>query len=84
MVIFIFIGIILIVINITSSNKMCPKSQIIYKYLPRTFDQEQDDPIYVSDVFADMFSQSSVWVKGVNSIDARKQEKINKYFISQY
>lgn len=82
--IFIFLGILFVVVNLVTSSQACPQSQVIYKYIPRTFEEDQLEPLFVSDVFATMFSQPSVWVKGVNSIDARKQELINKYFISQY
>jgi len=81
---FLFVGIILIVVNIVTISQKCPESQIIYRYLPRTLKEDEEEPVFVSDVFATMFSQPSVWIKGVNSVDARKQELINKYFISQY
>lgn len=57
---------------------------IIYRYIPRTFDEEMDEPVYVSDIFRSMFAQQSPWVKGVDNFDTRKSEAINKYFISQY
>lgn len=36
------------------SQKVC-KDTITYKYLPRTFKQEQQEPISVSEIFKDMF-----------------------------
>jgi hypothetical protein len=81
---FIFIGIMFIVVNLVKSSQTYPKSEVIYKYIPRTFDEDQNEPVYVSDIFANLFSQPSVWTKGVNTVDSRKQELINKYFISQY
>lgn len=78
-----FLGIIFIVINITISLKECPKTQIIYRYVPRTFEEEQNEPVLVSDIFKTMFSQPSPWIGSVNDLDTRKSETINKYFISQ-
>jgi hypothetical protein len=83
-IIILFIGILLIAISLTQSTQKCPPEKIIYRYLPRTFEEEQDEPVYVSDIFNTMFTQESPWVKSINSYDARKAESVNKYFISQY
>ena len=80
----IFIGILLITINIVSAEKKCNPSQTIYKYLPRTFEEEQNEPVYVSDIFKTMFSQQSPWVASVQGLNMKKTEAINDYFISQY
>ena len=85
--ILLFIGITLIIINI---NKIKTKPQlssispkVIYKYIPRTFEEEQEDPIPVSDVFETLFSQPSPWIASVRTFDRKKQEKINNYFVNQ-
>ena len=59
--IFIF-AIFLIVLDIGRSLKSCPKQEVIYKYIPRTFNQEQNDPVFASTIFKDMFDKSSPWV----------------------
>lgn len=79
---FIFLGILLITIGIMN-NKQCPPEKIIYKYIPKTFDQEQDNPEYVSDIFKSMFRLEDQWRRNKVSYDSRKMEDINKYFISQ-
>lgn len=61
----------------------CTAPRIVYRYIPRTFDQEFDNPVSVSKVFAKMFTNTDTWMEGVNSYDRREAEKINKYFISQ-
>ena len=78
-----FISIIFIVIGLTNSNKQCPKEKIIYKYLPRTFEDEQNSPVYVSDIFKTLFSRPDVWVATINEMDDRKREDMNNYFISK-
>jgi len=80
----VFIGIILMTISIVQSTYKCPEKQVIYKYVPKTFEEEQDNPTYVSDIFVTMFSQQSPWVYSVQNFDRKKQEDINKFFISQY
>ncbi len=84
MLIIIFLGILSISISIVKSEQQCPKEKIIYKYIPRTFEEEQLEPVYVSDIFRTMFSQESPWTRSMNAVDTRKHEAINKYFISQY
>jgi len=84
LMIMIFAGILLITINIVKSEQKCPKQQIIYRYIPRTFEEEQDDPVYVSDIFKTMFSQQSPWVYSVSNIDRKKEETMMNYFVSQY
>lgn len=59
--IFIF-AMFLIVLDIGRSLKSCPRQEVIYKYIPRTFNQEQNNPEYASTVFKDMFEKSSPWV----------------------
>lgn len=80
----IFLGILCITISLVQNSVKCPQEKVVYKYLPRTFKQEQEEPVYVSDIFATMFSMPSPWIGGINDYDTRKQQKINKYFISQY
>ena len=79
----IFVGILLVTIELVKSSYKCPKEQVIYRYIPKTLDDENAEPVYVTDIFKTMFSLPSPWVIGVTDIDRRKQEQINKYFISQ-
>lgn len=84
MLLILFIGILFIVVGLVKDTTEIPKTKIIYRYLPRTFEEEQNDPIYVTDIFKTMFTQQSPWVSSSNDIDVRKSEAMNKYFISQY
>ena len=60
------------------------KETIIYRYIPRSLREEQEEPVYVSDIFEKMFSQQFPWVSSSQDLDVRKVEAINKYFVSQY
>lgn len=84
LLIFMFIGILLIAINISRNETVCPKERVIYRYIPRTFEDEQNEPVYPSDIFKTMFTQPSPWVGSVNDVDTRQREATNKYFISQF
>ena len=61
----------------------CDK-KIVYKYLPRTLEEEEIEPIFVSQILSPMFTQPSVWIDSIYEDDKRKTEVLNKYFISQY
>lgn len=78
-IMFIIVGLVGLFINHSSKKN----TKIIYKYVPRTFWEEQESPIPVSDIFVTMFSEPSPWVSSIKTYDIEKQEKINKYFISQ-
>ena len=79
------IGIIFLVIYFLIKSEIDKKgTKIIYKYIPRTFEEEQDDPIYVSDIFKTMFTQSSVWINSIYENDYRKTESLNNFFLSQF
>lgn len=61
----------------------CDK-KIVYKYLPRTLEEEETEPIFPSQIFAPMFTQPSVWIDSIYEDDKRKTTLLNKYFISQF
>ena len=73
----------MITIAIVKETNHCQKERIIYRYIPRTFENEQTNEVSVTDIFNVMFTQPSPWIASINNIDHRKQEAINKYFISQ-
>ena len=56
---------------------------IIYKYLPRTLVEEEESPVYVSEIYKAMFSQPSTWIDSLDNDAIRRQENLNKYFLSQ-
>jgi hypothetical protein len=77
---FLFVGIIFIVINVTTQYK---NNKIEYRYIEETLEQKEGNAEYVSDIFSDMFSDQSAWILSLNNFDRKKQKEINKYFISQ-
>jgi hypothetical protein len=84
-IIIFIIGFILLTIyfmNIHLDSKC--QEKIIYKYLPRTLEEEQTEPIFVSQILSPMFTQPSVWIDSIYEDDKRKTENLNKYFISQF
>ena len=84
-VLIVFLGILFVTIEVVRIQAGLTKKydKVIYRYIPRTFEEEQIDPIPISDIFETMFSRPSPWVGSIRTYDRRKQEKINKYFVSQ-
>lgn len=81
----IFTGILFIVIDVIKikAGLVEQKPKIVYRFIPRTFEEEQLYPVYPSEIFETLFSQPSPWLVTTREYDRRKQEDINKYFISQ-
>lgn len=82
-IIFLIIGIILLTIYFILNKEDGFKQNIVYKYIPRTLKEDEESPIYVSEIFKTMFTQPSVWIDSINRDQDRMKEKIDKFFISQ-
>lgn len=81
----IFVGILFMTIEVVKIYVNAQKVQntIEYRYIPRTFEEEQLSPTYPSQIFETMFSQPSPWIVSIRETDVKKQEKINQYFVNQ-
>jgi hypothetical protein len=83
-IIFLTIGFIFLYIDQQKKFESSSKEEkIIYRYVPRSPQEEISEQIFPSDIFETMFSQPTPWLVSVNDLDARKSEEINKYFVSQ-
>jgi hypothetical protein len=56
------ISLIFITIDVTKSTFKCDEKITEYKYVPRTFKEEQESPVPINDIFGSMFENSSPWV----------------------
>jgi len=74
-------GIGFLILYFTSNNNTEPK--VIYKYLPRTLEEEENEPVFATEIFKTMFTQPSVWINSTYDNTIRRTEVPNKYFISQ-
>lgn len=82
--IFLIIGILLIALYfMRDSGSGGGNTKIVYKYLPRSLEEEEESPVYVSEIFKAMFEQPSVWINSIKDDYLRKNEVLNKYYISQ-
>lgn len=82
-IIALIVGITLLIIYYILNQEEGFKQNIIYKYIPRTLKEDEESPIFVSEIFKTMFSQPSVWIDSINIDQDRMKEKIDKFYISQ-
>jgi hypothetical protein len=84
LILLMFLGILFVAIDIVKTDKTCPKNRIIYRFIPRTHDEEIESPAFATDVFRTMFTQPSPWINSIDNMVLRKREDINQFFISQF
>jgi hypothetical protein len=80
-IILLFIGALSITIGYMNQVKSCPATKIEYRYIPRTFEQEQNEPVKISQLFNSMFTQPTPWIREIGK--PASPSEINRYFISQ-
>lgn len=79
-----FIGIVAIIIGYVNQLKQCPHPKVEYRYIPRSFEDEQNDPVKITKVFKDMFETPTPWLAGYRMGYIRPNIfKINRFNISQ-
>jgi len=67
------IGVIFIVIEVTKSYNECPVPEIKYRYLPRSFKDEQKEPVPINDLYGRMFDEPSPWVGSFTKVSETKK-----------
>ena len=76
-----FIGLIFIVAGYIQSNQRCPPPIVVYRYIPRTFEEEQDNPMPLVSMFGKMFEEPDQFMQyrgyAVNVPD-KLQDSFNK------
>lgn len=79
-----FVGIIILVIGYVNQLKKCPPPKVEYRYIPRTFTDEQNDPVRVSQLFRNMFEEPTPWLAGYRLGYVRPNiYNLNRFNISQ-
>ena len=87
LILLLFVALVFMVIGYIKANQQCPPRRVEYRYVPRTFIEEQEDPTPISDIFASMFYSSTPWISSeIGKLlppPNLQQKDINKYFVSQ-
>lgn len=78
------IGIIFVTINLTQSYSNCQKTKTVYRYVPRTFIEDQENPVPLDDIFYDMFNNPTPYVASIDMGRRRDDigQNLNKYYIT--
>jgi hypothetical protein len=77
---------VLIVVGFIRSQRHCPPAKIEYRFVPKTFIEDQENPVPVTDIFAKMFFESSPFINHESSKllpPPAQRQALNKFFISQ-
>jgi hypothetical protein len=83
-ILLLFVGTVSIIIGYVNQLKQCPPPKVEYRYIPRTFEEEQNDPVKVSQLFRNMFEEPTPWLAGYRLGYIRPNiYKINRFNISQ-
>ena len=62
--ILIIIGLTLMLFGWYKSKYKCPPPIVEYRYVPRTFKEEQEEPVDIEDLFYDLFRKRNPWIGG--------------------
>ena len=81
----ILLGLIFILIGYMKQTQKLIPPKIEYRYIPRTFEEEQENPAKISQIFSDMFQQTTPWIAGRRQgIYKPQRHQLNIHHISQW
>ena len=72
------IAIVFIAIGITRAEQLSKPQKEIIRYIPRTLEEEQKEPVKAEKLFKTMFEQQTPWIGSFNNsniVDRRKLDK---------
>ena len=81
-----FVSVLFIITGLITSRQVCPPPKVEYRYVPRTFVEEQQEPVPVTQIFAKMFVEPSPWIRhsgGKLGPPTTRGEDLNRFYISQ-
>jgi len=78
-----FFGVISMVVGYINQIKKCPPPKVEYRYIPRTFQEDQENPVKISELFNTMFVEPTPWLHGLSGSSGVKNAELNRYYISQ-
>ena len=73
-ILFLLVGICLVVVGYVQSNQACPPPVVEFRYLPQTFEQEQNLQQPVLSTFGTMFNQDDAWMYGGPIVHGKVEE----------
>ena len=76
--ILIVIGLTLVLFGWFKSKYKCPLPIVEYRFIPRTFEEEQSSPASLDDIFYKMFRARSPWLGGFSLESELERTKRNE------
>jgi len=85
-IILILVALIIYQIIKQTTLKQCPKPHVEYKYVPRSFRDEQEEPVSIEEIFNKMFAKPSPWMmsRGIGLTDRRNTSLIGREFRAKF
>lgn len=77
-ILFLLVGICLVVVGYVQSNQACPPPVVEFRYLPQTFEQEQNLQQPVLSTFGTMFNQDDAWMQTQGFADKFYSRQLSK------
>ena len=74
-VVLLIISIIFVAVGYIKSNQKCPPPIVQFRYIPRTFKEEQSTSIPILSQFGSMFKNRSPWQESVGYISNKDEAK---------
>lgn len=71
------VGIIFVAIGYIKTNQECPPNLVEFRYVPRTFQQEQDLPTPIMSLYGKMFTGTSAWQNTAGFNDQYTKKEIH-------
>ena len=73
-----FIAIVFIGIGLSRIEQLSTPPKQIIKYIPRTLEEEQNEPVKVEKIFKSMFEQQTPWIGSFNNTNVICRRKLDK------
>jgi len=81
------VGIVITTIGYMENYKNCPLPKVEYRYIPRSFYEEQVSSVNLKNLYSDMFNEPDTWSKyplgSIQSIDSYNSANYSN-FIKEY
>lgn len=77
-----YITLITIVAGYILKKGRCPAPVVEYRYVPRTFEEDQNDPVSLTDLFSSMFLRSTPWVENRLLTGVARRNNVNNSFFN--
>jgi len=72
------IAIVFIAIGITRAEQLSKPQKETIRYIPRTLEEEQKEPVKVEKLFKTMFEQQTPWIGSFNNYNIVDRRKLDK------